>query len=639
LGVSVSALHATPYATNVFNTAGNSWQFTLNAPANDVTVLRNGANPVDLGPLTAGAHTFDMTGFSSFNIQVKNSAPDAWTSISDPSNAFDDFTFPNGVAINQNATDLKYFGTVYVANANGVQGAAGTAVSTASGRAMGDGIYALTSDMKGVNLPAMTPVASANDTSQAKVVGLDVVAGGTSAPNRISLDAAGNVIISDWSDASGGVKYMSKDLSTGGRVLAGVQAFTPTGTTPDPTPLADGLGNGPAGGIYSTQQDAIGSLPLHGSVVSKVYTTGSVGNNLTIYTMDEDLDLDLSAPNNDTNSIWRYNVGNATEFESQAPTVVVKSTSIPAVSDGGVNFIGAFGGGVRADMLYDPTHQQWIITNGRSSGNQSNGSSVIIVKAALDGSQAGTPQVVWSSRQFTIDNSLDADTADPTANDIFRRVGQVALSPDGKFLIMHRTGSDVAYDGIAVGDLLVVPLDANGIPMINVSGGLVTNVTAFSEIGGQGAHTTSNSVEFDAAGNLYVANSSVTAGLIGQDVQVFSPGGNWIASTNSDGTFTMTAITGGVAGDYNGDGVVDAADYVVWRSAVAAGATSLPNRGTGISGTVGTSDYTFWKAHFGATSGSGSSVQGAAVPEPATLAMVLLGLMASGFGRKRRATK
>ncbi len=317
----------------------------------------------------------------------------------------------------------------------------------------------------------MTPVADPNDTTQAKVVGFDVVAGGNSAPQRISLDAAGNVIIGDWSDASGGVKYMSKDLTTGGRILAGVQNFTPTGTTPDPTPLADGLGNGPAGGIYSTQQDAIGSLPLHGSVVSKVYTTGSVGNNLTIYTMDEDLDLDLSTPNNDTNSIWRYNVGNATEFQSQAPTVVVKSTSIPAVSDGGTNFIGAFGGGVRADMLYDPVHQQWIITNGRSSGNQSNGASLIIVKAALDGSEAGTPQVLWSSRQFSVDNNLDADAADPTINDIFRRVGQAAISPDGKYLIMHRTSGDVANNGLAAGDLIVVPLDANGIPDIQISGG------------------------------------------------------------------------------------------------------------------------------------------------------------------------
>ncbi len=151
-----------------------------------------------------------------------------------------------------------------------------------------------------------------------------------------------------------------------------------------------------------------------------------------------------------------------------------------------------------------------------------------------------------------------------------------------------------------------------------------------ARLGGTGGHTTGNSVEFDAAGNLYVANSSITAGAIGQDVEVFSPGGNWIASTNSDGTFTMTAIPGGVAGDYNGNGVVDMADYVLWRN-------GGPLQNDNTPGSVDASDYTFWRSHFGNTSGAGSSVQGAAVPEPGTLALVLLGLMASGFGRKQRA--
>ncbi|HEX3600410.1 MAG TPA: PEP-CTERM sorting domain-containing protein, partial [Lacipirellulaceae bacterium] len=90
----------------------------------------------------------------------------------------------------------------------------------------------------------------------------------------------------------------------------------------------------------------------------------------------------------------------------------------------------------------------------------------------------------------------------------------------------------------------------------------------------------------------------------------------------------------GVPGDYNNNGVVDAADYVVWRSNV--GAATIPNRGTGISGTVGSVDYDFWKAHFGNTSGSGSGLSSAAVPEPTTLALLVLcfgGVLAGRRGR------
>ena len=482
--------------------------------------------------------------------------------------------------------------------------------------------------MKGVNLAGgFTPVASANDTTQAKISGFGVDTADGSSPFRTSLDAGGNVLISDWSDSNGGIKYMSRDLTTGGRVLGGTDASG--------NPIADGAGagTGPSGGVFADQMDQFGRLPLHGSVISAPYSTGTVGHDLTLYTMDEDLDVDLSVPNNDTNSIWRYNVGAATEYQALAPTVVVKSTSIPTTSDGGANFIGAFGGGVRADMTYDPTFQKWYITNARSSGLAGNGASLIIVSANPDGSQASTPTVVWSSRQFSLDNNLDADTTTPEINDILRHAAEVAISPDHKSLIVHRSTPDTAHAGIGVGDILVIPLDANGVPMLTVAGGAVTNVIDFSEIGGQGSHLNGNQVTFDAAGNLYVANNSVTAGNVGQEVQVFSPGGNWITTTNSNGTFTKTAITGGVPGDYNGNGVVDMADYVLWRNG-----GPLQNE-VASAGVVDSADYDAWRARFGNTSGSGSSVggKGAAVPEPGTLAMALLGgLFATGCGRKRR---
>jgi hypothetical protein len=96
----------------------------------------------------------------------------------------------------------------------------------------------------------------------------------------------------------------------------------------------------------------------------------------------------------------------------------------------------------------------------------------------------------------------------------------------------------------------------------------------------------------------------------------------WITDTAPIGTVTLAVPTAGVAGDYNGNGVVDAADYTTWRDHL--GQTfALPNRDPSNSGAVNAQDYTYWKSHFG---GSGAGALGVgAVPEPATW---LLGLTA-----------
>jgi hypothetical protein len=63
--------------------------------------------------------------------------------------------------------------------------------------------------------------------------------------------------------------------------------------------------------------------------------------------------------------------------------------------------------------------------------------------------------------------------------------------------------------------------------------------------------------------------------------------------------------------DFNGDGIVDSADYIAWR------------RGKGTIYT--SSDYNLWRAHFGATVGTGSAAATAGpIPEPATCILLTL---------------
>lgn len=81
--------------------------------------------------------------------------------------------------------------------------------------------------------------------------------------------------------------------------------------------------------------------------------------------------------------------------------------------------------------------------------------------------------------------------------------------------------------------------------------------------------------------------------------------------------------TGGVAGDYNFDGLVDAADYTVWRDRSDAG-LPLPNDTTPES--VSIADYDLWRSNYG-----GPTAAALAAPEPTAAVLLILGVLAGGL--------
>jgi uncharacterized protein YjbI with pentapeptide repeats len=90
------------------------------------------------------------------------------------------------------------------------------------------------------------------------------------------------------------------------------------------------------------------------------------------------------------------------------------------------------------------------------------------------------------------------------------------------------------------------------------------------------------------------------------------------------GEITLTTLST-LAGDFNGNGVVDAADYTVWRDGL--GSTYTP------------ADYAVWKAHFGESLGSGSAGAApshAAAPEPATFVLIVVPMLGLSVCRWRR---
>jgi hypothetical protein len=92
-------------------------------------------------------------------------------------------------------------------------------------------------------------------------------------------------------------------------------------------------------------------------------------------------------------------------------------------------------------------------------------------------------------------------------------------------------------------------------------------------------------------------------------------------------------VSGGVLGDYNNNGTVDAADYVLWRNG-----GPLQNE-SATPGSVTPEDYTFWRSRFGSTSGSGAAIGGAVVPEPATWISALFAAAALCDRRRKNASR
>jgi hypothetical protein len=94
-----------------------------------------------------------------------------------------------------------------------------------------------------------------------------------------------------------------------------------------------------------------------------------------------------------------------------------------------------------------------------------------------------------------------------------------------------------------------------------------------------------------------------------------------------------------VPGDYNDDGAIDAADYVVWRENLNT-TNTIPNDTT--PGWVMEEDYVVWKAEFGRAAGSAAglgSISSNTIPEPESLATLLLGILimlAQGAWTKER---
>jgi hypothetical protein len=164
---------------------------------------------------------------------------------------------------------------------------------------------------------------------------------------------------------------------------------------------------------------------------------------------------------------------------------------------------------------------------------------------------------------------------------------------------------------------------------------------------------------------LVVSNSAALAGKLSVSfLNNFSPNlGNTftiLTASSITGTFTtfeLPQLTSGwvwnlsktataytltiAAGDYNRNGIVDMADYVLWRNTRLTAVTAGTGADGNNNGLIDDNDFAIWRSNFGnvrgTISGSGSaSLLPGGVPEPASGFLLLYGgLMAAAYRQRR----
>jgi hypothetical protein len=236
--------------------------------------------------------------------------------------------------------------------------------------------------------------------------------------------------------------------------------------------------------------------------------------------------------------------------------------------------------------------------------------SCALVFQSLDAAQGAT---VWTgltksfTKPFGADPSLPANQDALTANVILTR----GFS-GGLFNIAAESGYD-AFRGSPVDTEWATDINnpAQTIASTNYQNlGFTTWISAFGGGGTAGG---------EIPGRLAVVH------LITDDIYLDLKFTSWTPGHGGDYTYLRSEPPSAPSptGDYNGNHLVDAADYVLWRKTLT---TAVSPNGSGADGnadgTINAGDYTFWRARFGNAAGAGSgSLFNTAVPEPATLAL------------------
>jgi fibronectin-binding autotransporter adhesin len=323
-------------------------------------------------------------------------------------------------------------------------------------------------------------------------------------------------------------------------------------------------------------------------------------------------------------------IRNLTSTEDLQPGMPISSPGLPLTGDGAgipanttiTRIISATEVGIDTDVgpfafyndtpiSFGPAPERTLTLTGTNTANNTLASTIV---NASDGGVVGVRKAGagrWAlsgNNSYTGATNVDAGTLIINGNQTGTGVTTVA------------SGGTLGGSGTIGGSLL---MEEGSAFVTQFASGAIDPLAILGDVNLSALGNTLNVVGTGVGTSWVIATY---AGMLTGQFENVAPGYtvNYGTGANSQITLTLGGPVG-VPGDYNQNGIVDAADYVVWRKNIGPG--SLQNEGGISPGTVDSADYSFWRSRFGAASGAGAALDRAAVPEPGSALLLVLAFM------------